>query len=604
MGVRHVRFTLSALSAIVLWICAPLCAQVTRQMSVDSNGVPGGASSENLDMTPDGRFFAFDSQSTNLVAGDTVFTWSIYVHDSITGVTERVSRGPGGAQANSVSHYPSISADGRFVAFESDATDIVSGDTNGHTDVFVFDRQTGTSERVSVDSAGVQGNDESSGAFISADGRFVAFSSLATNLVSASDTNSDWDAFVHDRQTGTTERVSVNSAGVQGNDGTGAAAISADGRFVLLGSRATNYVVPDLNPWDDVFVRDRLLGTTELVSVSTGGSQSTGFCLASSMSPDGRYVVFVSDAPGLVPGDTNANDDVFLRDRQAGTTERVSVGNGGAQANSYSGPAMVSADGRYVAFTSDATNLVAGDSNNRLDVFLRDRLARTTELVSLNSSGAQGNDNSGANARSPISADGRFVGFQSWAGNLSQGDFNLVADIFQRDRSASGFTSLCDPGAGGVVSCPCSNPPSGPGRGCDNSSSTGGASLSASGIGYLSMDSLVFTTQGEKPTATSILLQGTTSPAAGVVYGQGVRCVAGTLKRLYTKTASGGSITAPNFAGGDPTVSARSAAAGDVILAGQSRWYLVYYRDPTVLGGCPASSTFNSTQSGRVAWSP
>ena len=126
--------------------------------------------------------------------------------------------------------------------------------------------------------------------------------------------------------------------------------------------------------------------------------------------------------------------------------------------------------------------------------------------------------------------------------------------------------------------------------------------LSASGIAYLSSDSLVFTTSGEKPTATSVLLQGTTSPASGAVYGQGVRCVGGTLKRLFTKTASGGSITAPNLGAGDPTVSARSAAKGNPISAGQSRWYLVFYRDPIVLGGCPATSTFNATQTGRIDW--
>jgi hypothetical protein len=113
----------------------------------------------------------------------------------------------------------------------------------------------------------------------------------------------------------------------------------------------------------------------------------------------------------------------------------------------------------------------------------------------------------------------------------------------------------------------------------------------------------VFATSGEKPTATSVLLQGTSSPTSGAVYGQGVRCVAGTLKRLFTKTASGGSITAPNLGAGDPTVSARSAAKGNPISAGQSRWYLVFYRDPIVLGGCPSSSTFNATQTGRVDWS-
>jgi hypothetical protein len=118
------------------------------------------------------------------------------------------------------------------------------------------------------------------------------------------------------------------------------------------------------------------------------------------------------------------------------------------------------------------------------------------------------------------------------------------------------------------------------------------------------MDSLVFTTSGEKPTATSVLLQGTTLVASGSVYGQGVRCVGGALKRLYTKTASGGSITAPEFGLGDPTVSARSAAKGNPIGAGQSRWYLVFYRDPVVLGACPAASTFNATQTGQVSWSP
>ena len=141
-------------------------------------------------------------------------------------------------------------------------------------------------------------------------------------------------------------------------------------------------------------------------------------------------------------------------------------------------------------------------------------------------------------------------------------------------------------------------------RGCDNSSATGGASLSASGVAYLSLDSLVFTTSGEKPSATSIVLQGDAALPAGVVFGQGVRCAGGALKRLFVKTALGGSISAPDFGAGDPTVSARSTALGDSILPGQSRWYLVYYRDPFVLGGCPAASTFNATQTGAVGWWP
>jgi hypothetical protein len=248
-----------------------------------------------------------------------------------------------------------------------------------------------------------------------------------------------------------------------------------------------------------------------------------------------------------------------------------------------------------------ATNLVVGDKNVSRDVFLRDRQAGTTERISVDSAGKE----SGGPSDDPsISADGRFVAFRSSADTLVPGDSSSSGDIFLRDRDASRFTSLCQPGVGGVHACPCANPPNSPGRGCNNSAGTGGAFLTASGIAYLSTDSLVFTTYGEKPTALSIVLQGTALAASGVVYGQGVRCVGGTLKRLYTKAASLGSITAPNLGAGDPTVSARSAAKGDPIQPGQSRWYLVYYRDPIVLGGCPASRTFNATQTGEVSWWP
>jgi hypothetical protein len=227
-------------------------------------------------------------------------------------------------------------------------------------------------------------------------------------------------------------------------------------------------------------------------------------------------------------------------------------------------------------------------------------LAQVTQRASVSSSGAQGD---GENLYPAISADGRFVAFASASTNLVAGDANGFRDVFVRDRDATGFASVCIPGVAGVIVCPCSNPPSGGDRGCDNSSSTGGASLAASGIAYLSSDSLLFTTSRERSTATSILLQGTATSGSGIVYGQGVRCVAGSLRRLFTKTATGGSVTAPDFAAGDPPVSSRSAAKGDVIHAGESRWYLVYYRDPTVLGGCPATSTFNATQTGQVGWS-
>jgi hypothetical protein len=179
-----------------------------------------------------------------------------------------------------------------------------------------------------------------------------------------------------------------------------------------------------------------------------------------------------------------------------------------------------------------------------------------------------------------------------------------MPDVFLRDVDPTGFTSLCDPGSGGVILCPCSNPPSGTHRGCNNSSNTGGAVLAAFGDAHLTADTLEFNTSDEKPTATSIVLQGNAAAPGGIAYGQGVRCAAGSLKRLYTKTASGGSILAPDFGAGDPPVSVRSLQKGDLIQPGQSRWYLLYYRDPIVLGICPPASKFNTTQSGKVAWWP
>ena len=162
--------------------------------------------------------------------------------------------------------------------------------------------------------------------------------------------------------------------------------------------------------------------------------------------------------------------------------------------------------------------------------------------------------------------------------------------------------SICEPLVSGVIGCPCGNAPAGGVRGCDNSSLTGGAQLSAVGIAKLSFDSLVLTTNGERPTATSIVLQGNNTIATGVAFGQGVRCVAGSLRRLYVKSALSGTITVPQY--GDLHVHSRSAVLGDMIAPGTHRYYGVYYRDPIVLGGCPGASTFNMTQQLDVLWAP
>ena len=194
-----------------------------------------------------------------------------------------------------------------------------------------------------------------------------------------------------------------------------------------------------------------------------------------------------------------------------------------------------------------------------------------------------------------ISADGTVIA--GYGLNPSNQVESWIATI----APPSPLAPFCDPGIAGVTACPCSNPATGANRGCDNSSATGGASIAGAGIAALAADSVVISTANQRPSGTSILMQGTTQNT-GIVFGQGVRCVGGTLKRLYAKNAAGGSISAPQT--GDPSISARSAALGDPISGGSARYYFVYYRDPIVLGGCAATSTFNTTNSGTVNWLP
>lgn len=587
----------------VLVEVSPCRAQVTERASVASGGAVGNGASELGSISADGRYVAFASFASNLVLTDANGHEDIFVHDRWSGRTEIVTVSTSGQQANDATYAHSISGDGRFVVFASRATNLVAGDTNGHLDVFVRDREAGTTERVSLSSGGEQGNDESGAGFgsISADGRYVTFVSFASNLVPR-DTNGTEDVFVRDRWLGTTERVSVSSDGAEGDASSGYAVISADGLFVAFESKASNLIPNDTNGNWDVFVHDRSSRRTERLSVSSSGAQADGECGSPSISGDGTRVAFESFATNLVTGDTNGLPDIFVRDRRAATTERASVGDDGHEGNGMSDRPSISADGRYVAFESTAWNLVPGDRNGWSDVFVRDRLLGTTELVSLSTEGVHGDSGSGI---ASISNDGRHIAFESAARNLvARGSIGPLIDVYVRDRAGAGFTSLCGPGRGGVIRCPCSNAPSSPGRGCDNSSSTGGASLSAAGIAYLSMDTLVFTTEGERPGALSILAEGRTVSASGAAFGQGVVCVSGPILELYTKPALDGAITVPDFAAGDPSISSRSAAVGDSIRGGQSRWYVVLYRDPTVSGTCSSSSTFNATPTGRVVWWP
>jgi Tol biopolymer transport system component len=350
---------------------------------------------------------------------------------AVTMATTRVSVATGGTQANGQSSGSAISANGRYVAFASEATNLVARDTNHAQDVFVRDRTTGATTRVSVATGGAQANGPSQEPTISANGRYVAFTSEATNLV-AKDTNNQADVFVRDRVNGTTTLVSVSTAGARASRGAGEGVISANGRYVAFTSSSSNLVARDTGDWQDVFVRDRISRTTTRVSVATGGAQSNNFSYGpAGISANGRYVAFYSDASNLVAGDTNGAKDVFVRDRVAGATTRVSIGAGGTQANGSSAQPSISANGRYVAFGSIASNLVAGDTNGTVDVFVRDRVTCTTTRASVATNGAQTQADSTAPA---ISANGRYVTFVSDASNLVAGDTNGISDLFVRGR--------------------------------------------------------------------------------------------------------------------------------------------------------------------------
>ena len=461
---RNFRFLLFAMLALAVLLAtgAPTDATspgATERVSVDSGGNQGNDSSNIPAISADGRYVAFYSRAPNLVSGDTNGVCDVFVHDRQTGTTERVNVDSAGNQADDPTDYcrrPAISADGRYIAFVSLASNLVPDDTNDSTDIFVRDRLTHTTERVSVGSAGNQADAGGNPPAISADGRYVAFESPSSNLVPG-DTNGYSDIFVHDRQTGATERVSVDSAGNQANGGSGwDQEISADGRYVAFSSQASNLVAADTNLKVDVFVRDRLMGVTERVSLDSVGNQANDESSDSAISSGGRYVAFWSAATNLVPGDTNGAWDIFVHDRQTHTTERVSVDSAGNQANHGSSDAAIGANGRYVAFSSGATNLVPGDTNAKEDVFVHDRKTGTTERVSVDSAGNQADD---AASTPAITGDGRYIAFQSAASNLVPGDTNDAWDIFVRDRGSL-------EGVGGAVDLrPAGSAPSAPSAG-------------------------------------------------------------------------------------------------------------------------------------------
>lgn len=404
----------------------------------------GSIEANNNSRTPSindsGQFIAFSSDATTLLTSgsDTNGFSDIYLYNKSNRRNTRVSVASGGTQANNNSLNPSISGDGRYIAFASDATNLIGAgnDTNGVTDIFLHDRLANVTTRVSVATGGMEGDNNSTNPAISANGQFIAFASDSTNLIGAgADTNGFRDIFVHDRLTGVTTRVSVATGGTEGDNNSRTPSISSDGRFVAFASDATNLigVGGDINGFTDIFVNDSTTGITTRVSVSSAAVAGNNASLSPSISSTGQFIAFASDATNLLGagGDTNIAKDIFFHDSGTAVTTRVSVGPGGAEANSGSLEPAISANGWLVVFSSSATNLLGagGDTNAAQDVFLYDRTTGVTARLSQAADGTQANNNSQAPA---ISGDGLFSAFSSDAGNLlgAGGDTNGFRDIF------------------------------------------------------------------------------------------------------------------------------------------------------------------------------
>jgi Tol biopolymer transport system component len=423
-GVRVRAVRTASIVACVALLAS--CAVIERSSVPSGGGEPGGASSEPS-LNVDGRWLAFTSSASNLAGTDGNHTTDVFVRDQQTHAIQLVSRTAGGAAANAASSHPSISDDGKRIAFRSSATDLATGG-GAVPAIYVRDLTAGTTTRVSVSSTGTPGNGGSDTPAISGNGRFVAFASDADNLVTG-DGNHHTDVFVRDLQTGTTELASQRANdGPQGGTST-APAINRDGRYVAFKSTSTNLVPSDTNGGADVFLRDRTDGAITRVSVATTGAEAKSGSGSPAISADGKVIAFDSPADNLVGADLNGSTDVFVRDLTGLTTSLVSADNRNDEGAGSSRTPALSADGRYVAFQTTAA-LLATDGNDVSDIYTRDRTAARTKRVSTT---FELGDAHGPSFGTPaLSGDGRSVSFQSSATDLAQPDADHVDDVFTR----------------------------------------------------------------------------------------------------------------------------------------------------------------------------
>jgi len=399
-------------------------------VSTDSLEVQANARSFAVSASSDGRFVAFHTTATNLDPGDGNGTYDVYVKDRLSGVITRVSvEDPAVGGTNHVlgSQFPSISGSGRYVAFISYQDSLVAGDTNGYADVFVKDTVSGSIMRVSATGSGVEANYHSFSPVISAAGRTVAFASLANNLVPG-DENGRRDVFVKDLVTNGLVRITQEGgSGVEGNGDSDKPSLSADGTRVAFETTAGNLDLMDGNLIADVLVADLSTGQMFRASENAAGAGGNNGSGSASLNADGTIVAFASLASNLVPSDTNVETDIFVKNLFTGQVARASESAAGVEGNGASYNPVISSNGRFVVFWSDATNLVAGDTNAAPDAFVKDMLTGEIARLSVNFDGLEGNASS---MRSALSGDGRYAVFESLADNLVSGDLNAVLDVF------------------------------------------------------------------------------------------------------------------------------------------------------------------------------
>lgn len=565
----------------------------TTQLVSVFGGVQGNNDSLSCAITPNGRFVAFTSRSTTFAMPDVLGFDDVFVADTATAALKRISD-LAGTEANQVSEITAdcISADGRYVVFSSLASNLAAGDANGTWDVFVRDRLDSTATGLVLVSRGIgglAGAGASRGAVISSDGLWIAFGSDASDLV-AGDSNLARDAFRV-----LNPFIGAGTIGALTDVTTGAgvsdmvvAGTSESGDFVSITTKRA-LLPSDTNGFVDVYVHDVSTGTDALASVPNPVFLANGHSSGGSLSANGQFIAFASDATNLAGTDTNGKTDVFLRDMTTGSVVRVN-GLGGVQANDdLDGLPCIAPDGTRVAFASLANNLVLADTNGKGDVFVYDRPSQTVFRASVSTAGVEGNFRS----QKPAISSTEVVAFVSGSSNLVPGDTNVAIDIFTRDMFMLTGVTVCDGTAVGSM-CPCLL--GAVDHGCPNSVYNQGALLQAQGSASVSNDSLRLI-GNYMPGSTTVIFIQCDALAAPAQFGDGQWCVGGTSIRLGSRTTVNGLASLGYGNASDPQIHVK----GLIPPAGGTYYYFLDYRNSANF--C-TGDTKNATNGVAITWVP